>query len=124
MDNYKAILEAHFCQNLAEKDEEQSTQYLIHHQKLFHASLARAFIASYCWQSLLTLHYKNSTLVQGIQLTTVKQHHSTHRKCSLTALQIADYTVCKQKCLNRPQRMPAIHPMRQFKSWTLSRSLQ
>lgn len=62
MDNYKAILKAHFCRNLAEKDEEQSTQYLIHHQKLLHASLARAFIASYCWQSTIdfTLQKFNS----------------------------------------------------------------
>jgi len=31
MDNYKAILAAHSRQNHAEKDKEQSPQYLLHH---------------------------------------------------------------------------------------------
>lgn len=51
MANCKARLTAQFCLNHAGKDEEQSPQYLIHHQKLLHASLEYALIASYCWQS-------------------------------------------------------------------------
>lgn len=33
IDNCKPNFAAHFCQNDAESDEEQSSQYLIYHQK-------------------------------------------------------------------------------------------